>query len=204
MISSSRAPRPVAAASSSPGASSSPACLICSRCSSRPAHISTSRPADLSARPRSMTQRAPPTSSGRERAGRPTRNRRATGAAVNPYTVTVATITTNVTGRILAAPPMPLATRPAVNVDAVAAATIPRGAIQPTNARSPFPRSVLRVDANATRGRATRTSTAVRTSEGSSRWRSDCGVTVAEMEMNKTPIINCTSVSKKGRRAGRS
>ncbi|MGO9502609.1 MAG: hypothetical protein ACLPUO_13775 [Streptosporangiaceae bacterium] len=54
-------------------------------------------------------------------------------------------------GRISAAPPTPLATRPAENVVAVAAATIPRGAIQPTNARSPFCRSVLIVAANATR-----------------------------------------------------
>jgi hypothetical protein len=49
----------------------------------------------------------------------------------------------NVAGRIFCAPLMPLATRPAANVEAVAAATIPRGAIQPMNARSPFPRSVL-------------------------------------------------------------
>ena len=84
----------------------------------------------------------PPTRSGRVRAGRPTRNSRAMGAAVRPYRVTVATITTKVAGRILDAPPIPLATRPAVNVEAVAAATIPRGAIQPMNARSPFLRSV--------------------------------------------------------------
>ena len=91
-----------------------------------------------------------------------------------------------------------------MNVEAVAAATIPRGAIQPMNARSPFPRSVRSVDANAASGRATRTSTATRPSVGSSRCLSDCGVTVAEMETNKTPMISCTSVSKNGWRAGRS
>lgn len=67
-------------------------------------------------------------------AGRMTPRRLATGAAVTPYTVTVATITTNVAGRILEAPPMPWAARPAPNVEAVAAATMPRGAIQPTEA----------------------------------------------------------------------
>ena len=40
-----RAPRPVRPRAAT-GCRSSPACLICSRCSSRPAHISTSRPAD--------------------------------------------------------------------------------------------------------------------------------------------------------------
>ena len=136
--------------------------------------------------------------------GRVTRSRRAAGIAVRPYKVTVATITTNVTGRILAAPPMPLATRPAANVDAVAAATMPRGAIQPMNARSPFPRSVPIVAANAAIGLAARTRTATKASVGSSRCRSECGVTVAEMEMNRMPIISCTSVSKNGRRAGMS
>jgi hypothetical protein len=86
----------------------------------------------------------------------------------------------------------------------VAAAAIPRGAIQPMNARSPFPRSVRSVDANAASGRATATSTATSPSVGSTRWRRDCGVTVAEMETNKTPMISWTSVPKNGWRAGRS
>ena len=81
---------------------------------------------------------------------------------------------------------------------------MPRGAIQPMKARSPFVRSVLSVDANAAMGLATRTRTATRASVGSSRCRSDCGVTVAEMEMNRTPMISCTSVSKNGRRDGMS
>jgi len=63
------------------------------------AHISTSSPANRSARPRSTTHGSPPTSSGRVRAGRATPSRLATGAAVTPYKVTVATITTNVAGR---------------------------------------------------------------------------------------------------------
>ena len=204
VIPSSRAPRPVAAASSSPGARSRPAPVICARCSSIPAHISTSRPADCRARPRSITQPSPPTRSGLARAGRLTPRRRATGMAVRPYKVTVATMTTNVTGRIFAAPPMPLATRPAAKVEAVAAATMPRGAIQPMKPRSPPLRSVRKVAANAASGLAARTSTATRASVGSSRWRNDCGVTVAEIEMNRMPIISCTNVSKNGRRAGMS
>ena len=138
------------------------------------------------------------------RSGRPTCSRRATGAAVRPYRVTVTTITRKVTGRILDAPPIPLATRPAPNVEAVAAATIPRGAIQPMNARSPFVRSLLSVAAKDATGRATMTRTATRTSVGSIRCRSDWGVTVAEIEMNNTPIMSCTRVSKNGRRAGMS
>lgn len=39
---------------------------------------------------------------------------------------------------------------------------------------------------------------------GSTRCRSDCGVTVAEIEMNSTLIMSCTRVSKNGRRAGMS
>ncbi len=67
------------------------------------------------------------------RAGRVTPARRATGTAVRPYKATVATITRNVTGRIFDAPPMCRATSWAENVDAVAAATMPRGAIHPVN-----------------------------------------------------------------------
>ena len=54
-------------------------------------------------------------------------------------------MTRKVTGRILAAPPTWLATSVAANVEAVAAATMPRGAIQPMNARSPLVRSVRTV-----------------------------------------------------------
>ena len=71
------------------------------------------------------------------------------------------------------------------------------------NARSPVFRSVGRGRERG-QGRATKTSTAVRPTVGRTRWRSDCGVTVAEMEMNRTPMISCTSVSKNGWRAGRS
>jgi hypothetical protein len=46
------------------------------------------------------------------------------------------TVTTKVTGRILDAPPIPRLTSPAENVDALAAATILRGAIHPVNQRS--------------------------------------------------------------------
>ena len=56
---SSSAPRAVAEASNSPGASSRPACLIASRCSSSPAHMSTSRPAEARAHARSTAQACP-------------------------------------------------------------------------------------------------------------------------------------------------
>ena len=94
-----------------------------------PAHTSMSRPAEARAHARSTTQACPPTSSGRIRDGRATPTRRATGTAVRPDRATVATITRNVTGRIFEAPPTCLAASCAENVGAVAAATIPRGAI---------------------------------------------------------------------------
>jgi hypothetical protein len=70
------------------------------------------------------------------------------------------------------------------------------------NARSPLSRSVLSEAAKAATGRATTTRTATKTSVGRTRCRSDCRVTVAEMEIKSTPIISCTRVSKNGRRAG--
>ena len=60
----------------------------------------------------------------------------------------MATITRNVTGRIFEAPPTCLAASCAENVGAVAAATIPRGAIT-----FPLVRSARRVARNATSGR---------------------------------------------------
>ncbi|MFE1285774.1 hypothetical protein [Streptomyces sp. NPDC058751] len=78
-----RARGSAAVARSSPAASSIPASLIRSRSRGRPAHMSTSRPAAPSDRARSITQGAPPTSRGRERAGRPTPSRTATGLAVS-------------------------------------------------------------------------------------------------------------------------
>ena len=93
-------------------------------------------------------------------------------------------------GRISDAPSIPSAIIVAENVDAVEAATIPRGAIQPTKPRSAPDRSVRSVDAHATSGRVTSTSTATRPTAGSGRPLSDSGVTVAEMEMNSTPMMS--------------
>ena len=126
---------------------------------------------------------------------------RATGTAVRPYRATVATMTRKVTGKILDAPPTWLAASVAPKVVAVAAATMPRGAIQPVNARSPLVSSVRMVARKATSGRVTTTRTATRAMVGSTRCRSDAGVTVAEMDTNRTPI-SCTRVSKNGRLAG--
>ncbi|GAA3116646.1 hypothetical protein GCM10020254_74310 [Streptomyces goshikiensis] len=47
--------------------------------------------------------------------------------------MTVATITMKVAGRIFCAPATPAWTRETEKVEAVAAATMPRGAIQPMN-----------------------------------------------------------------------
>src|SRR5215831_5985197 len=111
-------------------------------------------------------------------------------------------MTRNATGKILAAPPTWAATSLVPKVEAVAAATMPRGAIQPMNARSPRLSSVLMVATKATSGRVTTTSTATRARVGSTICFSDSGVTVAEMATNSTPMISCTKVSKNGRLAG--
>ena len=95
-----------------------------------------------------------------------------------------------------------LATRAAENVEAVAAATMPRGAIQPTKARSPRFRSVRRGAEPRPAAWPRTTRTATRPSVGRTTCRSDCGVTVAEMEMNSRPMMSWTRVSKNGRRAG--
>ena len=81
---------------------------------------------------------------------------------------------------------------------------MPRGAIHPVNRRSPVVMSVRAVASQATSGRVTSTRTAASPSVGRTRWRSEAGVTVAEMEMNSTPMISWTRVSKNGRRAGTS
>jgi hypothetical protein len=60
-----------------------------------------------------------------------------------------------VTGGIFCAPPTWAADRAGPNVDAVAAAMIPRGAIHPMKPRSPLVRSVRSGAAEATSGRAT-------------------------------------------------
>ena len=82
----------------------------------------------------------------------------------------MATITRNVTGRIFEAPPTCLAASCAENVGAVAAATIPRGAIT-----FPLVRSARRVARNATSGRVISTRTATSPSVGSTRSLSDAG-----------------------------
>ena len=136
------------------------------------------------------------------RGSRTTPSHLATGAAVRPYRVTVATMTRNVAGRIFSAPRTLSAIRPVANVVAVAAATMPRGAIQPTKSFSGRSRSPRSVPTHATSGRATITRTAATPSAGSSTSPTDSGVTVAEIETNSTPMTSWTSVSKNGRRSG--
>lgn len=60
------------------------------------------------------------------------------------------------------------------------------------------------VATKATSGRTTRTRSATRARVGRSTGVREAGVTLAEIEMNSSPMINWTSVSKKGRRAGMS
>jgi hypothetical protein len=104
------------------------------------------------------------------------------------------TITSKVTGKILDAAATPLCGGVAEKVDAVAAATIPRGAIQPVKPRSPAGRPVPTVLTRATSGLATRINTAAKANTSSTRPRSEAGVTVAEMDTNSTPMISWTSV----------
>src|SRR6266542_1225934 len=101
-----------------------------------------------------------------------------------------------------AAPPIPRAIRVLENAEAVAAATMPRGAIHPMKARSPFDRLLRSVDTHATRGLVTSTSTATSPRVGSSTLLTELGVTLAEMEMKSTPMRSWITVSPNGRRAG--
>lgn len=81
---------------------------------------------------------------------------------------------------------------------------MPRGAIHPMKPHSPTVRSEPQAEAYAMSGRTRRTSTAIRIKEGTSTGTTDAGVTAEEMEMNSSPMIICTSVSRKGLRAGMS
>ena len=112
----------------------------------------------------------------------------------------VATITMNVIGiRSCAPPPIPAWLRPSANVDEVAAATIPRGAIQAMNARSRQSSDEPNVDSATASGRPTNTSTATKamlTHPISAIWS---GVTRAERMMNKIPIRNVVSVPIRSR-----
>ena len=82
---------------------------------------------------------------------------------------------------------------------------MPRGAIQPM--KRPLALRQVRAQRGRERGeRAGPRGPGRRPGRAwaASRCRSDCGVTVAEMEMNSRPMISWTSVSKNGRRAGMS
>src|SRR6516162_1632337 len=101
--------------------------------------------------------------------------------------VTVPTITRNVAGRSLSAPDIPAVASGGPKVAAVEAATMPRGSIQPTKARSRTDKWLRNVAAAATRGRTRSTSPAIRTSVGPRTDRTELTVTVAEIEMNRSP-----------------
>ena len=98
-------------------------------------------------------------------------------------------------------PPTPAWERPRANVDEVAAATIPRGAIQATKARSRSDSDEPRVASPTASGRPTNTSTAMNamlTQPISPIWS---GETRAERMMNRTPIKKVESVAMRSRQA---
>nr|WP_328974295.1 hypothetical protein [Streptomyces canus] len=138
----------------------------------------------------STTHGSPPTRRTRVPEGLTMASRRATGAAVSAYSRTVPTITRKATGKIFSAPLSPRSTRLAENADAVAAATMPRGAVHPMKARSPWTRPECAVAAKETKGRTTRTRIAIRARAGRRTGTREDGVTVVEMETNSKPMIN--------------
>ena len=98
-------------------------------------------------------------------------------------------------------PPTPAWVRPRANVDEVAAATIPRGAIQATKARSRIESAEPRVESPTASGRPMNTSTAMNamlTQPISPIWS---GETRAERMMNRTPIRKVERVAIRSRQA---
>ena len=81
---------------------------------------------------------------------------------------------------------------------------MPRGSMAPMKIRSLLVRLVRTVATSVTAGRTRRTSTTTRPSVGHTTPRSDAGVTVAEIEMNSTPMVSWTIVLRNGRSAGTS
>jgi len=85
---------------------------------------------------------------------------------------------------------MPSATSGAEKLAAVEAATIPRGSIDPMKIRSFLDRVVPIVETTATIGRTNRTKPATRARQGHTTPFRDAGVTVAEIEINKIPMVS--------------
>ena len=113
-------------------------------------------------------------------------------------------MTKKVAGTSLSAPAIPAAANGAPNDAAVEAATIPRGSIQPMNARSRTDSGVRSVETAATSGRTITTSPRRSSNVGPSTARTEDGVTVAEMEMNSTPMTSWTIVRKNFLSSGKS
>ena len=106
----------------------------------------------------------------------------------------MAKIATNTIGRMCCAPGTWACSSSSPKADAVAPATIPRGAIQATNARSRRLSPERQVASATASGRITRTMMATSASAaGSTAFTSD-GDTDAEMSTNRAPIRICTSV----------
>ena len=103
-----------------------------------------------------------------------------------------------VTGSRSAAPSTCVAMRVVDVLAAVAAATIPRGAIQPMKMRSCIENPLPMVMRNTMPGRTTRMSTAITSSVGRMRGFTDDGVTSVLSPTNNTPMPMLTTVSKNG------
>ena len=114
----------------------------------------------------------------------------------------MATITTKVIGISFSdPPPTPAWLSPSANVDDVAAATIPRGAIQAMNARSLFFRVEPNVDSATARGLATNTRTATNARLTQPMSPMSSGETLAERMMNRIPIRKVARVAIRARHA---
>jgi hypothetical protein len=107
---------------------------------------------------------------------------------------TVPKIAMKATGRILFAPLTPALAGAGPNAEAVAAATIPRGASQAMNIRSRRSSSDPHVPRAITSGRMINIITAIRPSPAGSSGPTDDGVTEAEINTNRIPISSSTTV----------
>ena len=123
-----------------------------------------------------------------------TPSRRATGAAVSPYRTTVAKMATKTTGRMASAPAIPFCSSWSPNADAEAPATMPRGAIHATNARSRSGSGERHVASATAAGRMTSTMTATSASASGRTASTSAGDTDAAIRTKSTPTSSCTRV----------
>jgi hypothetical protein len=104
-------------------------------------------------------------------------------------------IATNTIGRIFSAPATPFCASSGPNADAVAPATMPRGAIHATNARSCLVKDERNVASATAPGRMIRIMTATSTIACGNTDLTSSGETDAATSTNSTPMSSWTSVS---------